>query len=77
MKLEYILETLKTVHYYHTVNIVQTFEKDDGTSIRVKCIKDTRILEVSYSATGKVEQYESIEEAALAIERQVNANTLA
>lgn len=77
MNLEHIRETLKTVQYYHNVNIVQTFEKEDGTSIRVKCIEDTRTLEVSYSATQAVEQYETIEEAALAIEQQLNTKTLA
>ncbi|AQQ52173.1 hypothetical protein [Planococcus lenghuensis] len=72
MNLEHIQETLKTVQYYHNVNIVQTFEKEDGTSIRVKCIENTRTLEVSYSASETIERYETIEEAAVAIEQYLN-----
>jgi hypothetical protein len=72
MSFESIRELLKTVRYYNTVNIVQSFYKGDEAYIVVKCVKNTRTLEVTYIETQTVEHFECPDEAALAIYESLN-----
>lgn len=74
MSLESIKELLKTVRYYNTVNIVQSFYRGDEVYIVVKCIKNTRTLEVTYVDTQAVEHYECADEAAVAIHEALQQN---
>lgn len=73
MSFESIKDLLETVSYYHTVNIEQSFHKGEKAHITVKCVKDTRTLEVTYIDTQATEHYESIEDAALAIYEAINS----
>lgn len=72
MSFESIKDLLATVHYYHTVNIEQSFQRGDQPFITVKCLKNTRTLELTYIDTQATEHYENIEDAALAIYEAVN-----
>jgi translation elongation factor P/translation initiation factor 5A len=76
MTLDSIKEMLKTVHYYNTVNITQTFSRDDGASITARCLKDTKILEVTFPEGQKVEQFTCTEKAAAAIYQALTASSM-
>lgn len=76
MSLDSIKEMLKTVHYYNTVNITQTFSTEDGTTITARCLKETKVLEVTFSEEQKVEHFTCIEKAAAAIYQALTANSL-
>ncbi len=74
MSLESIKEMLKTVHFYNTVNITQTFSKGEDSIITARCIKNTNILEITFYEEQKVEQFTCIEKAAAAIDRAINSH---
>lgn len=76
MSLESIKEMLQTVHYYNTVNITQSFSREDGAIITARCLKDTKILEVTFLEEQKVEQFTCMEKAAAAIYRALTTNSL-
>lgn len=63
MKKESIQTLLETICEYNNVRITQTFAKDSIDWILVKCVPNTRILELTYLETGTVQQYESVTEA--------------
>lgn len=58
---------LETICQYNSIRITQLFAKEDTHWIRVRCIPDTHILELTYLETETVDHHESIEEAAEAI----------
>ncbi|ETP70030.1 hypothetical protein AC739_05670 [Planococcus glaciei] len=72
MSYESIKDLLETVRYYHTVNIEQSFHRGDQAYISVKCLKNTRTLELTYIDSKAIVLYESIEDAALAIYEAIN-----
>ncbi|AQQ55287.1 hypothetical protein B0X71_19095 (plasmid) [Planococcus lenghuensis] len=73
--LKHIKELLTTISQYHTVNITQNFTKMGTDWIQVKCLPDTRVLELTYIQTQVVEYYESIDDAANIIASQLNSTT--
>ncbi|AQQ55264.1 hypothetical protein B0X71_18970 (plasmid) [Planococcus lenghuensis] len=73
MKLENIKELLETVCQYNTVNIMQTFTKDETDWIIVRCLPNTKILELTFVQTQTLEYHESIDEAAGLIATQINS----
>ncbi|MDN7243788.1 hypothetical protein QWY14_18525 [Planococcus sp. N028] len=77
MSLESIKEILETVCFYNTVNITQTFSKAKEALFAVVCVKNTSTLEVTNLQTGAVEYFDSVEEAAIAIEKEIGAYNLA
>ncbi|WKA54966.1 hypothetical protein [Planococcus shixiaomingii] len=77
MSLESIKEILETVCFYNTVNITQTFSKAKEALFTVVCVKNTSTLEVTNLQTGAVEYFDSVEEAAIAIEKEIGAYNLA
>ena len=72
MSYESIKDLLETVRYYHTVNIEQSFHRGDQAYISVKCLKNTRTLELTYIDSKAIVLYESIEDAAHAIYEAIN-----
>lgn len=74
MKYDAIQELLKTVSFYNTVNITQTFSKGKEPFITVKAIKNENVLELMYLESGEVVHYKDIETAAKAIEEMLNAD---
>ncbi|TWT01136.1 hypothetical protein [Planomicrobium sp. CPCC 101079] len=76
MKLEHIKEILKTVSFYNTVNITQTFSKEDTDRITVTSVKNTGVLQMTFIESGKVIFFESIDQAAEAVEGNINSPTL-
>jgi hypothetical protein len=77
MSFESIKEILETVCFYNTVNITQTFSKAEKALFTVVCVKNTSTLEVKNLQTQKVEYFDSVEEAAVVIERNIGAYNLA
>jgi hypothetical protein len=77
MSLESIKEILETVCFYNTVNITQTFSKDDQTVFTVVCVKNTSTLEVKNLHTQAVQYFDCVEKAAIAIEKEIGAFNLA
>ncbi|TWT22948.1 hypothetical protein [Planomicrobium sp. CPCC 101110] len=73
MSLESIKEILETVCYYNTVNITQTFSKNEQALFTVVCLKNTSTLEVKNLQTQMVSYFESVEEAAVAIDKEISA----
>ncbi|TWT28236.1 hypothetical protein [Planomicrobium sp. CPCC 101110] len=76
MKLEHIKEILQTVSFYNTVDITQTFSKEDTDHIIVKSVKNTGVLQMTFIQTGQVVFYQSIDQAAEAVEGNLNSSTL-
>lgn len=76
MSLNSIKEMLKTVCYYNTVNITQTFSNGDGPVITAKCLKDTKILEVTFAEGKRVEHFTCTEKAAAAIFQALTFSTM-
>lgn len=72
MELKNIKELLITVSQYHTVTITQTFSKTGEDWISVRCMPETKVLELTYLQTQTVEHHISIDEAANVIARQIN-----
>ena len=77
MNLESIAEILKTVCFYNTVDITQTFGKDGVDIVIVKCVKNTSTLQVTFVQAQQVNYYKSIAEAARVIESEINSHTFA
>jgi hypothetical protein len=77
MSLESIKEILETVCFYNTVNITQTFIKAEQAVFTVICVKNTSTLEVKNLQTQRVEYFDSVEEAAVVIERDIGPYNLA
>ncbi|MGI2329763.1 hypothetical protein [Planococcus sp. YIM B11945] len=77
MSFESIRELLETVCFYHTVNITQTFSKEDQPLFSVVCLKNTSTLEVKNLQTETVEQFTSVDQAASAIEREIGSYHIA
>jgi uncharacterized protein YkuJ len=74
MRYDAIEELLKTVSFYNTVNITQTFSKDGEPFITVKAGKVKNLLELSYVESGEIICFEDIPAAAEAIEEMLNAD---
>lgn len=77
MKKESIQTLLETICEYNNVRITQTFAKDSTDWILVKCVPNTRILELTYLETGTVQQYESVTEATKVIYQSLYASVTA
>ncbi len=72
MSLDSLKDLLDTLCYYNTVDITHTFKRDGQSIASVCCLKNTSIIKVTMAQTKSIEQYESIEDAAVAIDRLVN-----
>ncbi len=65
MKLDHIKDLLLITCHFNTSSITHTFAIEDSeNTLKVKCIKDTFILEITSSGSHKVEYHTSIDEAA-------------
>ncbi|WP_156889844.1 hypothetical protein [Planococcus lenghuensis] len=51
MDVTHIKDLLVTISQYHTVNITQTFTKKGIDWMEVKCLPDTKVLELTYLQT--------------------------
>ncbi|RLQ84928.1 hypothetical protein [Planomicrobium sp. Y74] len=76
MKKEDIQVLLDTIRQYNDVEITQTFTKNYEDWIDVKCITGTHKLELTYLQSGKVEYYESIQEAVDVIHKNISSAAL-
>ncbi|OKL36972.1 hypothetical protein [Domibacillus mangrovi] len=72
MSLDSLKDLLGTLCSYNTIDITHTFEIDGQSIASVCCLKNTSIIEVTMVQTQSVEQYENLDEAAVAIKRLVN-----
>lgn len=77
MSFENIKEILETVRFYNTVNITQTFSKGEETLFAVVCLKNTSTLEVKNLQTQAIVYFDSVEDAAIAIEKEIGSYNLA
>ncbi|PSL42049.1 hypothetical protein B0H99_101297 [Planomicrobium soli] len=75
MKYEHIKELLQTVSFYNTVNITQTFSKENQDYITVKSVKNTSILQMTFIQTGQIVFYKSIDQASKVIEHSLRPTT--
>lgn len=74
MTYDAIQEGLKTVSFYNTVNITQTFSKEGEPYITVKAGKDQYVLELTFVKSGEIIHYQGIPTASRAIEKILNAD---
>ncbi len=72
MSLDSLKDLLGTLCSYNMIDITHTFEKDGQSIASVCCLKNTSTIEVTMIQTQSVEQYETVDEAAIVIERLVN-----
>ncbi|AQQ55423.1 hypothetical protein [Planococcus lenghuensis] len=72
MKLEDIKVLLRTIVQYDTVNITQTFTKTEEDRVIVRCLPNTKTIELTFIPTQTVEYHESIDKAAQVIAEQIN-----
>ncbi|CEG23642.1 hypothetical protein BN1080_02646 [Planococcus massiliensis] len=75
MTYDAIQELLKTVSYYNTVNITQTFSKAGEPYVTVKAGKDKDLLVLTYVESGEIIQYQDIAYAAKAIKEMITTDT--
>lgn len=73
MKRDDIKEMLEIICQYNNVKITQTFTKENEDVITVQCVPNTPKLEVAYLQTGKVEYYESKQDALEVIYRVISS----
>jgi len=73
MKKEDIQALLETIRRYNGIPITQTFTKNYEDWIDVKCIPGTHNLELTYLQSGKVEYFESIQEAVDIIYKNISS----
>lgn len=71
MKFDSILELLKTISFYHTVNITQTFVKEGKDYLIAKSAGNSTSIEVTCIETQEVTIFEDIKIAAEAIEHMI------
>lgn len=64
MKYNSVKVFLETMCEYNTVKINQVFTKDDGQSLSVRCLPNTKTFEISNAVTQEVIQNDSIENTA-------------
>ena len=76
MKKEDIQVLLETIRQYHDIEITQTFTKNYEDWIDVKCITGTHKFELTYLQSGKVEYYESIQEAVNVIYKNISSTAV-
>lgn len=73
MTFEHIKCLLQISYTFNTSSIHHSFAIGDEEIIRVTCLLDTFILEVTSSAIQQTEHYLSIDEAAQALYAKINA----
>lgn len=73
MELKNIIQLLTTITQYHTVTITQTFSRTETDWITVRCLPETKTLELTYIQNQTVEYHTSIDEAAKIISDQINS----
>lgn len=74
MTYDAIQDLLKTVSFYNTVNITQTFARDGEPYITVKAGKDKNMFELTFVESGEIVHYQDIPTAVKAIEEMLNAD---
>lgn len=72
MDLKNIILLLTTITQRNTVTITQSFSKAGEEWINVRCLPDTRTLELTFLQTNTVEHHTTIFEAAKVIDEQIN-----
>ncbi|HSP21864.1 MAG TPA: hypothetical protein VLQ20_05975 [Planococcus sp. (in: firmicutes)] len=72
MKFDSILELLKTISFYNTVSITQTFAKDGEDYLVAKTAGNSTSIVVTCIATQEDTIYDDIKTAAEEIERTIN-----
>lgn len=72
MKFDSILELLKTISFYNTVGITQTFAKDGEDYLIAKSAGNSTSIVVTCIATQEATIYEDIKTAAEAIESMIH-----
>lgn len=72
MSFAHIKEMLEMLCYYHNVEITHTFSKDKKPLLKVFCIENTEILQVTFIESQMTEEYKDVEEAASIIEKLIN-----
>ena len=72
MKFDTILELLKTISFYNTVSITQTFAKDGVDYLLAKSAGNSTSIVVTCIATQEDTIYTDIETAAEAIEHMIH-----
>lgn len=63
MEKEKVRMLLEILRQYNTMRITQLFSKDNTAWIRVRCLRNTQILELQFSDTDVGEYYELVHEA--------------
>lgn len=69
-----LVEMLKNLCQYNTVEIKHTFSINDQPVLVVKCVKNTSIIEIDYLETSTTELFDNHEKAAETIELVINLN---
>lgn len=74
MKLEHIKSLLELSCTFNFSSMSHSFTIGLEETLTVKCLKDTYILEVTYSEKQQVDYYTSIDQAAEALYHKIHAN---
>lgn len=72
MKFDAILELLKTISFYNTVSITQTFAKDGVDYLIAKSAGNSTSIVVTCITTQEAKVYDDIRMAAEAIENMIH-----
>lgn len=74
MQIDHISNLLSTICQYNNVRITQTFTLENKDLILARCVPNTTTLELTFLETSTVEYYDSVEEAAAAVDTHLNSN---
>lgn len=72
MKINHISDLLSTICQYNNVRITQTFSYEGKDIIIARCVPNTTTIELTFLETSAVEHFNSVEEAAVVIDLQLN-----
>ncbi|TWT25816.1 hypothetical protein [Planomicrobium sp. CPCC 101110] len=64
MQVDHIKAFLETMCEYNTTRINQVFTSEEGHSLSIRCLPDTRTFEITDSQTQEIRYNDSVEETA-------------
>ena len=79
MSKESIVKMLQTLCKYNNVAITHTFDFDDQPMVIIKCVKDTKVIQITYLENNSIKLFTNLEDAAkeirLVVESPVTTET--
>jgi hypothetical protein len=66
-----MLTLLKTLCEYHDVSIKHEFKEENQPLMTVRCVNDTKLIEITYHSTQAVQLFNNFESAIKSIQKVI------